>query len=199
MGQIGSSPVSASNLSASLGAGASGGIGSRPISVDNLKAVLDARGVDILYDGPRASGTVRIDRSMEGYDYIAIETVSKVGAGSRTEDVYGMVCATPQAIAEGYEEIAGLDGRGFWSNPGEICDGPGMPSLNVGIGFPASGSYTAVHLTDNDALHAVLRVFGMRFKEGTMRQAAEAIEAGIAIGGGQLVADVLAALAGGEA
>ena len=164
MAVTGNEPVSAANLAAVLGSG-SGSVltGSDPVSVDNLRAVLAALGVDILYDGPKASGTVQLLKSMEGYDYIAIETLS---SGER--DHYGMVCATPYSIAVGYPQQ--YLGNCFTTTTGEVCASSRMPALTATTNFPASGSYEAVHLSDNDRSFAVLRVFGMRVKDGPLAQ-----------------------------
>lgn len=185
MAANGDQPVSAANLGSAIGADAGGGsFGSRPICVDNLAAVLEARGVDILYDGPMASGAVQLSRSMEGYDYIAIETASEVGTTGKRETVFGLVCATPRAIAVGdpFSDV-GSD-MGFYATTGEVSQGTRRPSLTNTVGFPASGSYTAVHLDDRKGSYEVCRVFGMRFKEGAVDMAVDAIEAGISSGGG---------------
>ena len=160
----GQEPISSGNLAAVLGSG-SGSVltGSEPVSVDNLRAVLAALGVDILYDGPKASGTVQLLKSMEGYDYIAIETLS---SGER--DHYGMVCATPYSMAVGYPQQ--YSGNCFTTTTGEVCASSRNPALTATTKFPASGSYEAVHLSDNDRSFAVLRVFGMRVKDGPLAQ-----------------------------
>ena len=178
MAAQGNQPVSAANLAAALGSG-SGSVltGSEPVSVDNLRAVLAALGVDILYDGPKASGTVQLLKSMEGYDYIAIETLT---SGER--DYYGMVCATPYSIAVGYPQK--YSGNCFTTTTGEVCASSRNPALTATTNFPASGSYEAVHLSDNDRAFAVLRVFGMRLKDGPLAQSSADANAVVSAVGG---------------